>query len=309
MNLKAKYAEQIKIEAKRLGFSFCGISKAGFLEEEAPRLEKWLNQNMHGKMHYMENHFDKRLDPTKLVEGSKSVISLLFNYYSDERQREDTYKISKYAYGEDYHFVIKHKLKDIVHFINDNIGEIDVRVFVDSAPVLDRAWANKSGLGWIGKNGMLINKKQGSFFFLAEIILDLELAYDNPITDHCGTCTACIDACPTEALLPKKVVDGSKCISYFTIELKDEILPKDVDGKFNDWMFGCDICQDVCPWNRFSLTHNEPRFKPNNKLLNFSKSEWNEITEEVFQEIFKKSPVKRTKFKGLKRNIDFLKQN
>ena len=309
MNLNAKYAEQIKAEAHRLGFSFCGVSKAEFLEEDAPRLEKWLSQNMHGKMHYMENHFDKRLDPRKLVEGSKSVISLLFNYYPKETQREDTYKISKYAYGEDYHFVIKHKLKDIVHFINDNIGEIDARVFVDSAPVLDRAWANKSGLGWIGKNGMLINKKQGSFFFLAEIILDLELAYDNPITDHCGTCTACIDACPTEALLPNKVVDGSKCISYFTIELRDEILPKEVNGKFNDWMFGCDICQDVCPWNRFSLVHNEPRFKPNEKLLNFSKSEWNEITEEVFQEVFKKSPVKRTKFKGLTRNIDFLKQN
>jgi len=307
MDLKIKYTDQIKVEASRLGFSFCGISKAGFLEEEAPRLENWLNQNMHGEMHYMENHFDKRLDPTKLVEGSKSVISLLFNYYPEEKQKDDTYKVSKYAYGEDYHFVIKHKLKDIVHFINDNIGEIDARVFVDSAPVLDRAWANKSGLGWIGKNGMLINKKQGSFFFLAEIILDLELTYDNPITDHCGTCTACVDACPTEALLPNKVVDGSKCISYFTIELKDEILPKEVKGKFNDWMFGCDICQDVCPWNRFSLTHNEPRFKPNEKLLNFSKSEWNEITEEVFQEVFKKSPVKRTKFKGLKRNIDFLK--
>ncbi|MDG1477760.1 MAG: tRNA epoxyqueuosine(34) reductase QueG [Vicingaceae bacterium] len=307
MDLKIKYTDQIKAEASRLGFSFCGISKAGFLEEEAPRLENWLNQNMHGEMHYMENHFDKRLDPTKLVEGSKSVISLLFNYYPEEKQKEDTYKVSKYAYGEDYHFVIKHKLKDIVHFINDNIGEIDARVFVDSAPVLDRAWANKSGLGWIGKNGMLINKKQGSFFFLAEIILDLELTYDNPITDHCGTCTACVDACPTEALLPNKVVDGSKCISYFTIELRDEILPKEVKGKFNDWMFGCDICQDVCPWNRFSLTHHEPRFKPNEKLLNFSKSEWNEITEELFQEVFKKSPVKRTKFKGLKRNIDFLK--
>tara|TARA_B100000809_G_scaffold190351_1_gene188928 strand:+ start:12944 stop:13876 length:933 start_codon:yes stop_codon:yes gene_type:complete len=305
-SLKTKYTHQIKEEASRLGFSFCGVSKAGYLEEEAPHLESWLNKNMHGDMHYMENNFDKRLDPTKLVEGSKSVISLLFNYYPEETQRDDTFKISKYAYGEDYHFVIKHKLKDIVHFINDNIGEIDARVFVDSAPVLDRAWAKKSGLGWIGKNGMLINKKQGSFFFLAEIILDLELAYDNPVTDHCGTCTACVDACPTEAILPNKVVDGSKCISYFTIELKDEILPKEVNGKFNDWMFGCDICQDVCPWNRFSLVHNEPKFKSNAKLLNFSKSEWNEITEEVFQEIFKKSPVKRTKYAGLKRNINFL---
>ena len=305
-SLKINYTHQIKTEASRLGFSFCGVSKAGYLEEEAPRLESWLNKKMHGDMHYMENNFDKRLDPTKLVEGSKSVISLLFNYYPEELQRDDSYKISKYAYGEDYHFVIKHKLKDIVHFITDNIGDVDARVFVDSAPVLDRAWAKKSGLGWVGKNGMLINKKQGSFFFLAEIILDLELDYDNPVTDHCGTCTACVDACPTEAILPNKVVDGSKCISYFTIELKDEILPEEVTGKFNDWMFGCDICQDVCPWNRFSLVHNEPKFKPNEKLLNFSKSEWNEITEEVFQEIFKRSPVKRTKYAGLKRNINFL---
>lgn len=307
MNLKSQYTQQIKTEAQRLGFSFCGVSKAGFLDEEGPRLEKWLNLNMHGEMQYMENHFDKRLDPTKLVEGSKSVISLLFNYYPEEEQKADTFKISKYAYGEDYHFVIKDKLKDIVHFITDNIGEVEARVFTDSAPVLDRAWAKKSGLGWIGKNGMLINKEQGSFFFLAEIILDLELDYDNPTTDHCGTCTACVDACPTDALLPNKVVDGSKCISYFTIELKDEILPKELNGKFNDWMFGCDICQDVCPWNRFSLAHQEPKFAPNEKLLNFSKNEWQDITEEIFQEIFKKSAVKRTKFKGLKRNIDFLK--
>ncbi len=306
MTLTTKYTHQIKTEAQRLGFSFCGISKAGFLEEEAPRLESWLKQKMHGEMHYMENHFDKRLDPTLLVENSKSVISLLFNYYPEEVQQEDTLKISKYAYGEDYHFVIKDKLKDIVHFINDEIGEINGRVFVDSAPVLDRAWAKKSGLGWIGKNGMLINKEQGSFFFLAEIILDLELDYDNTVTDHCGTCTACVDACPTEAILPDKVVDGSKCISYFTIELKDEVLPNEVKGKFNDWVFGCDICQDVCPWNRFSLVNNEPKFKPNDKLLNYSKREWEELTQEIFQEIFKKSPVKRTKFKGLKRNIDFL---
>tara|TARA_B100000809_G_scaffold20912_1_gene18471 strand:- start:238 stop:1167 length:930 start_codon:yes stop_codon:yes gene_type:complete len=306
MNLKTKYTQQIKTEAQRLGFSFCGVSKAGFLEEEAPRLESWLNQKMHGEMHYMENNFDKRLDPTLLVEGSKSVISLLFNYYPEEKQREDTFKISKYAYGEDYHFVIKDKLKDIVHFINDEIGEVSGRVFVDSAPVLDRAWAKKSGLGWIGKNGMLINKQQGSFFFLAEIIIDLELDYDNPVTDHCGTCTACLDACPTEAILPNKVVDGSKCISYFTIELKDEILPNEVKGKFNDWTFGCDICQDVCPWNRFSLAHNEPKFMPNDKLINYSKGEWEELTEDIFQEVFKKSPVKRTKFKGLKRNINFI---
>ena len=306
MSSKQKYTQQIKFEAKRLGFSFCGVSKSEFLEEEAPRLERWLNENMHGNMQYMENHFDKRLDPTLLVEGSKSVISLLFNYYPEEKQRVDTFKISKYAYGEDYHFVIKDKLKDLVHFIEDNIGEIDARVFVDSAPVLDRAWAKKSGLGWIGKNGMLINKEQGSFFFLAEIILDLELNYDSPTIDHCGTCTACVDACPTEAILPNKVVDGSKCISYFTIELKDEILPKEVKGKFEDWVFGCDICQDVCPWNRFSLAHNEDKFTPNDKLLNFSKNEWKELTGEIYQEIFKKSAVKRTKFKGLKRNIGFL---
>lgn len=305
-SLKSNQTQQIKSEAQRLGFSFCGTSKAGFLEEEAPRLEKWLNQNMHGEMHYMANHFDKRLDPTLLVEGAKSVISLLFNYYPEETQNAKSFKISKYAYGEDYHFVIKDKLKDIVHYIEDNIGEVNARVFVDSAPVLDRAWAKKSGLGWIGKNGMLINQQQGSFFFLAEIILDLELDYDKPTTDHCGTCTACIDACPTEAILPNKVVDGSKCISYFTIELKDEILPKEVKGKFDDWVFGCDICQDVCPWSRFSIATTEPKFTPHEKLLNFSKSEWLELTEEVYQEIFKKSAVKRSKFKGLKRNIEFV---
>jgi len=305
-NFPEKYTQQIKTEATRLGFSFCGISKAEFLEEEAPRLEKWLNQNMHGDMQYMENYFDKRLDPTKLVEGSKSVISLMYNYFPEKEQRADSYKISKYAYGQDYHHVIKDKMKEMVQFITDEIGQINARIFVDSAPVLDRAWAKRSGLGWVGKNSMLIHPKQGSYFFLAEIILDLELKYDNPIKDYCGTCTACIDACPTEAILPNKVVDGSKCISYFTIELKDEILPKEVKGKFNDWMFGCDICQEVCPWNRFSKPHNEPLFIPNDKLLDYSKKEWQELTEEIFQEIFKKSAVKRTKFKGLKRNINFL---
>jgi len=306
MSLKSKYSQQIKDEALRLGFSFCGISKAGFLEDEAPRLEKWLNNNMHGDMHYMENNFDKRLDPTKLVEGSKSVISLLFNYAPEEEQVENTFKISKYAYGNDYHHVIKYKLKDLVHFISDEIGEVEARVFTDSAPVLDRAWAKKSGLGWVGKNGMLINKRHGSLFFIAEIILDLELDYDNSIKDYCGSCTACIEACPTDALLPNKVVDGSKCISYFTIELKDEIISPELKGKFNDWIFGCDICQDVCPWNRFSVPHKEPLFKPNDKLLNYSKKEWTELTEEIFQEIFKKSAVKRTKFRGLERNIKFL---
>lgn len=306
MSLKDRYSNQIKSEAARLGFSFCGIAKAEYLEEEAPRLEKWLNQNMHGKMQYMENYFDKRLDPTKLVEDSKSVISLMFNYFPEKEQRSDTYKISKYAYGQDYHTIIKKKLKEFTFFINDEIGEVNAQIFVDSAPVLDRAWAKKSGLGWVGKNSMLINPKNGSFFFLAEIILDLELEYDNEIKDFCGTCTACIEACPTDAILPNNVVDGSKCISYFTIELKDEIIPKEVKGKFNDWMFGCDICQDVCPWNRFSKPHNEPLFNPNEKLLSYSKNEWEEITEEIYQEIFKKSAVKRTKFKGLKRNIDFL---
>ena len=305
-SIVSKNTQQIKTEATRLGFSFCGISKAEFLEEEAPRLEKWLNQKMHGEMQYMENHFDKRLDPTKLVEGSKSVISLMYNYYPSKEQRTDSYKISRYAYGQDYHQVIKTKLKEMVQYINDEIGAINARIFVDSAPVLDRAWAKKSGLGWIGKNSMLIHPKQGSYFFLAEIILDLELAYDNEIKDYCGTCTACIDACPTEAILPDKVVNGSKCISYFTIELKDEILPNEVKGKFNDWMFGCDICQEVCPWNRFSEPHNEPLFNPNDKLLNYSKKEWKELTEEIYQEMFKKSAVKRTKFKGLKRNIKFV---
>lgn len=305
-SLKSKDTHLIKSEATRLGFSFCGIAKAEFLEEEAPRLEKWLNQNMHGKMQYMENHFDKRLDPTKLVEGSKSVISLMYNYFPEQKQRNDSFKISKYAYGQDYHSIIKNKLKEFVVFISDKIGSVNAEIYIDSAPVLDRAWAKKSGLGWIGKNAMLINPKNGSFFFLAEIILDLELDYDNQIKDYCGTCTACIDACPTEAILPEKVVDGSKCISYFTIELKDEIFPNELKGKFNDWMFGCDICQDVCPWNRFSKPHNEPLFNPNEKLLNYSKNEWKDITEEIYQEIFKKSAVKRTKFKGVKRNISFL---
>ncbi|MDF1672556.1 MAG: tRNA epoxyqueuosine(34) reductase QueG [Vicingaceae bacterium] len=309
MSLREQFSQQIKSEALRLGFSFCGISKAEYLEEEAPRLEKWLNQNMHGKMQYMENHFDKRLDPTKLVEGSKSVISLMYNYFPQKEQRYDSFKISKYAYGQDYHQIIKKKLKEFALFIHENIGEVNAEIFVDSAPVLDRAWAKKSGLGWIGKNSMLINPKNGSFFFLAEIILDLELNYDNEIKDYCGSCTTCVEACPTNAILPNNVVDGSKCISYFTIELKDEIIPNEVKGQFNDWMFGCDICQDVCPWNRFSKPHNEPLFNPNEKLLKYSKNEWKEITEEIYQEIFKKSPVKRTKFKGVKRNIGFLSKD
>ncbi|HHC78251.1 MAG TPA: tRNA epoxyqueuosine(34) reductase QueG [Flavobacteriia bacterium] len=306
MNATQKHTHLIKTEAKRLGFLSCGISKAAFLEEEAPRLENWLKNNMHGQMHYMENHFDKRLDPTKLVEGSKSVISLLYNYYPSQQQKSHSYKLSKYAYGTDYHFVIKDKLKKLLHFITEKIGEVHGRAFVDSAPVLDKAWAAKSGLGWIGKHSNLITRQVGSFYFIAELILDIELNYDQPTTDHCGSCTACIDACPTQAIVESHIVDGSKCISYFTIELKNEI-PTAVKGQFEDWMFGCDICQDVCPWNRFSKPHNEPLFHPHPDLLSMTKKDWEEITQDIFQNIFKKSAVKRTKFNGLKRNIEFLK--
>ena len=297
----------IKTEAKRLGFLSCGISKAEFLEEEAPRLEKWLKNNMHGKMQYMENHFDKRLDPTLLVEGSKSVISLLLNYFPSEEQTDKTApKISKYAYGTDYHFVIKDKLKQLLHFIQDEIGDVHGRAFVDSAPVLDKAWAAKSGLGWIGKHSNLLTQQVGSFYFIAELIVDLDLEYDSATTDHCGSCTACIDACPTEAITEPYVVDGSKCISYFTIELKENI-PTEFKGKMDDWMFGCDVCQDVCPWNRFSKPHSQPLFNPHPELLSLTKKDWEEITEDTFKKVFKNSAVKRTKFSGLKRNIDFLK--
>jgi len=308
MNSKKKYSNLIKTEAERLGFLSCGISKAQFLEQEAPRLEKWLNQEMHGEMQYMENHFDKRLDPTKLVPDSKSVISLLLNYFPSHLQKDKTApKISKYAYGTDYHFVIKDKLKQLLNFIQQEIGEVHGRAFVDSAPVLDKAWATKSGLGWIGKHSNLLTQQVGSFYFIAELIIDLELEYDNPITDHCGSCTACIDACPTEAIVEPYVVDGSKCISYYTIELKNEI-PLSVKGQFKNWMFGCDICQDVCPWNRFSKSHREPLFNPQPELLSMNKKDWEEITEETFQKIFKNSAVKRTKYSGLVRNIKFLKE-
>ncbi|KQS50203.1 epoxyqueuosine reductase [Flavobacterium sp. Leaf359] len=306
INQKSKYTQFIKSEAQRLGFISCGISKAGFLEEEAPRLEAWLKNNAHGQMGYMENHFDKRLDPTLLVDDSKSVISLLLNYYPEQTQVEDSYKISKYAYGQDYHFVIKEKLKEFLFSIQENIGEVSGRAFVDSAPVLDKAWAAKSGLGWIGKNSNLLSKQVGSFFFIAELIVDLELEYDTAVTDHCGSCTKCIDACPTGAIIAPYVVDGSKCISYFTIELKDNI-PQEMKGKFDDWAFGCDVCQDVCPWNRFSKPHNEPLFNPNPELLSMTKKDWEEITEETFRAVFKNSAVKRAKYDGLKRNIDFLK--
>jgi epoxyqueuosine reductase len=306
MDRRHQYSQLIKAEAKRLGFLSCGISKAGFLEQEAPRLEAWLKKGMHGEMAYMENHFDKRLDPTKLVDGAKSVISLLLNYYPPETQRTDTYQISKYAYGQDYHFVIKEKLKELLHSIQNEIGEVGGRAFVDSAPVLDKAWAAKSGLGWIGKNANLLTQKTGSFYFVAELIVDLDLEYDYAVTDHCGTCTACLDACPTQAIVSPYVVDGSKCISYFTIELKDN-LPESMKDKFDDWAFGCDVCQDVCPWNRFSKPHSEPMFDPHPELLSLSKNDWEEITEETFRKVFKNSAVKRTKFEGLKRNIDFLR--
>ena len=308
MDLKEKHSLWIKDQAKRLGFLSCGISKADFLEQEAPRLEKWLSQGYNGQMLYIENHFDKRLDPRKLVEGSKSVISLLLNYYPSQiQEHKDAPKISKYAYGTDYHFVIKDKLKELLQLMQDEIGEVGGRAFVDSAPVLDKAWAAKSGLGWVGKHSNLLSKQVGSFFFIAELIVDLELNYDSPVTDHCGSCTACIDACPTEAITEPYVVDGSKCISYFTIELKEQI-PAEFSGKFDDWIFGCDVCQDVCPWNRFSKAHNEPLFNPHPDLLDMTKKDWEEITEDVFKEIFKKSAVKRTKFSGLKRNIEFLKK-
>ena len=303
---KREYANFIKSEAERLGFLSCGISKSGFLEDEAPRLENWLNSQMHGKMSYMENYFDKRLNPNLLVDDAKSVVSLLLNYYPSQSQNPESYKISKYAYGQDYHFVIKEKLKELLHSIHENIGEVSGRAFVDSAPVLDKAWAAKSGLGWIGKNSNLLTKSVGSFYFIAELIIDLELEYDYAATDHCGSCTACLDACPTEAIVAPYVVDGSKCISYFTIELKDN-LPTEMKGKFEDWAFGCDICQDVCPWNKFSKPHSEPLFNPNAELLSMTKKDWEEITEETFKTVFKNSAVKRTRFEGLKRNINFLK--
>jgi len=304
-----KYTQLIKEEAKRLGFAFCGVAKAEFLEEEAPRLEKWLQGQMHGEMQYMENYFDKRLDPRLLVDDAKSVISLGYNYYTADIQKDKgAPKISKYAYGVDYHTVIKEKLKQLLQYIQEQVGEVGGRAFVDSAPVLDRAWAKKAGLGWVGKNSNIINRRLGSFFFLCELIIDLPLMYDAPPTkDYCGTCTKCLDACPTEAIVAPQIVDGSKCISYLTIELKSEI-PKEFAGKMDNWMFGCDICQDVCPWNRFSEPHQENAFQPNQELLEMNQRDWEEITEETFQRVFKKSAVKRTKFAGLTRNIKFLSE-
>jgi epoxyqueuosine reductase len=299
------HTDLIKAKAHALGFSFCGISKAEFLEEEAPRAEEWLKRNYQGKMSYLESYFDKRLDPTLLVPGAKSVISLLYNYFPEkDLTKQDEFKIAKYAYGEDYHYVIKDKLKILLADIQQDIGEVNGRAFVDSAPVMERAWAKKSGLGWIGKNSLLINREMGSFFFLAELIVDLELEYDGAAKDYCGTCTACIDACPTDAIAEPYVVDGSKCISYFTIELKEEI-PADVKGKFENWIFGCDICQDVCPWNRFAKPHTELKFHPKPELEKMSRQEWTEITEDVFKTLFDRSAVQRTKLEGLKRNIRF----
>jgi epoxyqueuosine reductase len=302
---KTQHTELVKQFANELGFMYCGISKAVFLEEEAPRLAKWLKNGNHGKMAYMENHFDKRLDPTKLVPGAKSVISLLYNYSTKNVQPVDAPKIAKYAYGEDYHFVIKDKLRSLINKITESIGSVEGRVFVDSAPVLEKSWAAKSGLGWIGKNTNLIHPREGSFFFLAELIIDLPLISDGPMKDYCGTCTKCIDACPTDALTPYEI-DARKCISYLTIELKDEVIPNDFKKKMENWMFGCDICQDVCPWNRFSITHNEPRFLPKSTLETMHAEDWRELSKEVFNDLFRKSAVKRAKYAGLKRNIDFL---
>ncbi len=296
----------LKRKANNLGFLSCGISKAVFLEEEATKLENWLNDGKHGKMKYMENHFDMRLDPRKLVPDAKSVISLSYNYFNENLQKDkDAPKISKYAYGSDYHKVIKEKLKILFKELQKEFGDINGRVFIDSAPIMEKAWAAKSGLGWIGKNTNLISQKVGSFYFLAEIIVDLEFEYDTPVTDHCGSCTACIDSCPTGALVKPYEIDASKCISYLTIELKDEI-PSEFNGKMDNWAFGCDVCQDVCPWNRFSRKHNEPLFNPNQEMMKMRKKEWEELTEETFEVIFKNSAVKRTKYKGLKRNISFI---
>lgn len=298
-------SEKIKAEALRLGFSHVGISKAAFLEEEAPRLEQWLSDNRQGKMGYMERWFDKRLDPRLLVDGAKSVVSLLMNYFPAEKQDPALPQISKYAYGRDYHLVIRERLSELLHFIREEIGEVNGRAFVDSAPVLDRAWARKSGLGWIGKNANLIHPKAGSFFFIAELIIDLELEEDAPMRDYCGTCTACMDACPTQAIIAPKVVDGSKCISYFTIELK-EAIPASYKGKFDQWVFGCDLCQDVCPWNRFSVANTEKDFKPLPGLLSLKEEDWLEMTEDVFGSVCRESPLLRTGLENMKRNLNFI---
>lgn len=307
MNSASQHTLLIKQAATKLGFEFCGIAKAAFLNEDAKRLETWLNKGMHGNMHYMQNYFDLRTDPTKLVPGAKSVITLLLNYFPEKLQAENIPKVAKYAYGEDYHEVMREKLNAFFKILKTGIGDINGRGFVDSAPVLERTWAQKAGLGWIGKNGNLINKKQGSYFFIASLIVDTVLDYDDEYAkDYCGNCTRCIDDCPTEAILPDKVIDGSKCISYFTIELKDALIPGNMKGKFDNWLFGCDVCQDVCPWNRFSKPTNEINFSPLPEILNFTKNDWEELTEESFKIIFKDSPLKRSKFEGVKRNLKFI---
>ncbi len=308
MNSCERHTAIIKAIAARLGFAACGIAKAEFLEDEAPRLEQWLKHNYHGQMGYMANHFDKRLDPQKLVPGAKSVVSLLYNYYpQQDLAPQHGYKLAKYAYGKDYHQVIKEKLRLFLDQAREEIGEIGGRVFVDSAPVMERQWAQRAGVGWLGKNGLLLTAKKGSFYFLAELIIDLELAYDQPVTDHCGTCTRCLDACPTAAIVQPGVVDGSKCIAYYTIELKSQE-PIPAGEPLANWIFGCDICQDVCPWNRFSRPHNEPAFAPNEHLQNMRPADWEEMTAETFAKVFAGSAVKRSKFAGLKRNVDFVRK-
>jgi epoxyqueuosine reductase len=310
LQTKTSHTNLIREFAARLGFDHCGIARAQRLDDDARRLEEWLGKGMHGSMKYMENHFDMRVDPSKLVPGAKSVITLLINYFPAEEQVEDSYKISKYAYGSDYHEVIRSKLRTFLELIHQEIGEVHGRGFVDSAPVLERSWAQRSGAGWIGKSGNLITRKGGTFFFIATLITDLELDYDDPFAkDYCGSCTKCIDACPTDAILDNKIVDGSKCISYYTIELKDLMIPSEMQGKFNNWMFGCDVCQDVCPWNRFSRPTSETGFTPLPGLLNLTTKDWEGLTEESFRKIFRDSPVKRTKFKGLMRNIRFLAED
>jgi epoxyqueuosine reductase len=309
MSIIEKNTQYIKLAASGLGFTFCGIARAVRLDEDARRLESWLNKGFHGGMGYMENHFELRVDPAKLVPGAKSVITLLLNYFPSEQQRRNVPQVSKYAYGTDYHEVIRAKLKAFLQLIKDNIGDVHGRGFADSAPVLEKSWAQRSGLGWIARNGNLITKQNGSFFFIATLIVDLELKYDDPfVNDYCGTCTRCIDACPTEAILADKVIDGSKCISYFTIELKDAMIPVAMKGKFENKIFGCDVCQDVCPWNRFSKPTPEVGFIPLPEVLNFSTNDWEELTEEAFKIIFKNSPLKRSRYEGIRRNLKFISE-
>lgn len=304
----ASHTAFIKQTATQCGFDYCGIAKAVPLDEDARRLEAWLNKGMNGSMHYMANYFDLRVNPQKLVPGARSVITMLLNYFPADTPKPDTPKLSRYAWGNDYHEVIRAKLNFFLQEMKQRIGEVNGRGFVDSAPVLERTWAQRSGLGWVGKNGNLINKQSGSFFFIATLIVDLELEYDDPVAkDYCGTCRKCIDACPTDAIQENRVINGSQCISYFTIELKDMLIPDEMKGKFNNWMFGCDICQEVCPWNRFSTAAHEPAFEPIPEILNFTTQDWEDLTEESFKKIFKNSPLKRSKFSGIKRNLKFIR--